>query len=608
MSKYVAKPVLLPLKANYLARQFLTFKRARRYAFTQLSKGYTSNEVSKEIGLNYFFSPAYIYQVIQSAQELLNPQNPKRESYLNYLKFRINQLRFMLELLVDTKPLWRNELYKKEFDWQPRSIDAVIDYLTYRMSEGVTNFSAFDIQSYEEFFSCVAYLNWLESELYLYQKETSSSIDCSIPEYLKKAFNPIKIFAENKKNCFYLSIGLCFPSDKKITYIEYIPLKIINGKSNFKKEKFLLFNTNVSLVNATYCELIWYNEELYLLWETASRVEKEEKTFKVKEDDKLWLKITAASLILTFIPSLTAWSVMPENIHEDAIITDTPVSNDKIDNSFILANLSKTVTIFDALTGQILENVQIIGENDEILGTTDNDGKVLITPNMELASSLVLNKNGYQRMLLIGDDFKNLNKIELIPLMESGTESSPMPTFEPSSSSGFPFLPPPVILKSPVVPISPTPAQSPVEPIILPPAANNIIKTSAPTQTPKSSNINQNTTTTTPKATSAYVVKKGDSLSLIAQRTLGNYKLWQEIYDLNRNIISNPDLIYPGQKIKLPSARNVYLVQRGDCLFKIAGQHLNHTSRWYEIYQMNRRQIRNPNIIYPGQKLFMPSI
>ena len=48
-----------------------------------------------------------------------------------------------------------------------------------------------------------------------------------------------------------------------------------------------------------------------------------------------------------------------------------------------------------------------------------------------------------------------------------------------------------------------------------------------------------------------YTVKSGDSLSKIA----GNYPgiTWQEIFQANKDQISNPDLIHPGQVLKIPA-------------------------------------------------------
>jgi nucleoid-associated protein YgaU len=52
-----------------------------------------------------------------------------------------------------------------------------------------------------------------------------------------------------------------------------------------------------------------------------------------------------------------------------------------------------------------------------------------------------------------------------------------------------------------------------------------------------------------------YTVKKGDSLSKIAKRVYGDAQQWRRIYEANRAIIGeNPDLIQPGQALKLPRA------------------------------------------------------
>jgi nucleoid-associated protein YgaU len=52
-----------------------------------------------------------------------------------------------------------------------------------------------------------------------------------------------------------------------------------------------------------------------------------------------------------------------------------------------------------------------------------------------------------------------------------------------------------------------------------------------------------------------YTIAKGDSLSKIAKRIYGDAQQWRRIYEANREIIGdNPDLIHPGQALKLPPA------------------------------------------------------
>jgi nucleoid-associated protein YgaU len=51
-----------------------------------------------------------------------------------------------------------------------------------------------------------------------------------------------------------------------------------------------------------------------------------------------------------------------------------------------------------------------------------------------------------------------------------------------------------------------------------------------------------------------YTVVKGDSLSKIAKALYGSAGKWKAIYEANKDIIKNPDLIYPGQVLRIPPA------------------------------------------------------
>ncbi len=50
-----------------------------------------------------------------------------------------------------------------------------------------------------------------------------------------------------------------------------------------------------------------------------------------------------------------------------------------------------------------------------------------------------------------------------------------------------------------------------------------------------------------------YVVVEGDSLSRIAKRQYGDGNKWSRIYEANRDLIKDPDLIYPGQRLRIPA-------------------------------------------------------
>jgi nucleoid-associated protein YgaU len=53
-------------------------------------------------------------------------------------------------------------------------------------------------------------------------------------------------------------------------------------------------------------------------------------------------------------------------------------------------------------------------------------------------------------------------------------------------------------------------------------------------------------------ATREYTIRGGDSLSKIAKLFYGNAADWQKIYQANKSTIKDPNLIYPGQKIIIP--------------------------------------------------------
>jgi nucleoid-associated protein YgaU len=50
----------------------------------------------------------------------------------------------------------------------------------------------------------------------------------------------------------------------------------------------------------------------------------------------------------------------------------------------------------------------------------------------------------------------------------------------------------------------------------------------------------------------SHTVQKGDTLSAIAQQHYGKASRWHAIFDANRDQLDNPDLIRPGQVLKLP--------------------------------------------------------
>lgn len=125
------------------------------------------------------------------------------------------------------------------------------------------------------------------------------------------------------------------------------------------------------------------------------------------------------------------------------------------------------------------------------------------------------------------------------------------------------------------------------------------------TQIPDISNPNENINT----QTISYTVESGNTLSQIALRYGTTV---QELAKINN--ISNPNLIFPGEVLQIPTNSTVpgqetrglgsiiYTVQRGNTLSQIASAYGVTVE---QIVQTNN--IQNPNLIFPGQKLRITS-
>ena len=96
-----------------------------------------------------------------------------------------------------------------------------------------------------------------------------------------------------------------------------------------------------------------------------------------------------------------------------------------------------------------------------------------------------------------------------------------------------------------------------------------------------------------------YIVKKGDTLSEIAEKYNTTY---QELAEYNN--ISNPDMIYVGQEIKIPSNSEkeeiIYIVKKGDTLSEIAKKYNTTVDKL-----VKDNNISNPNLIYTGQEIII---
>jgi LysM repeat protein len=142
--------------------------------------------------------------------------------------------------------------------------------------------------------------------------------------------------------------------------------------------------------------------------------------------------------------------------------------------------------------------------------------------------------------------------------------------------------------------------------------------TPPPTFTPAPSQPGAATSVPNPSGTGTYTVRSGDTLFTIAARYNTTVATLAQL-----NNIVNPNLIYPGQVLRVsaavppalptpqptqvsaptpsPSRPTTHVVQPGENLFRIS---LKYNITWDVLARANG--ITNPNLIFPGQVLVIP--
>ncbi|QDT42076.1 LysM domain/BON superfamily protein [Gimesia alba] len=145
-----------------------------------------------------------------------------------------------------------------------------------------------------------------------------------------------------------------------------------------------------------------------------------------------------------------------------------------------------------------------------------------------------------------------------------------------------------------------------------------------------------------------YVVQNGENFWTISKKLYGSGRYFQLLAEINRSRVSDPRKMRPGLKLIAPArgtidaqyqarhkatqttvsefpgqgatrkpskpagffisqdGRPMYRVGSSDTLTDISQKHLGRSSRWYQIYQINRQRLQNPNKLQIGTELQLP--
>lgn len=145
-----------------------------------------------------------------------------------------------------------------------------------------------------------------------------------------------------------------------------------------------------------------------------------------------------------------------------------------------------------------------------------------------------------------------------------------------------------------------------------------------------------------------YTVQNGENFWTISKKLYGSGRYFQLLAEINRSRVSDPRKMKPGLRLLTPDRSSIdaqyqarhkaaqttvsefsgkksvrkknkpsgfFISQKGQPMYRVGGsdtltdisqKHLGRSSRWYQIYQINRQRLQNPNKLQIGTELQLP--
>lgn len=198
---------------------------------------------------------------------------------------------------------------------------------------------------------------------------------------------------------------------------------------------------------------------------------------------------------------------------------------------------------------------------------------------------------------------------EELPVADASTDALPTDGSEALNAPPPGDLPP----EEPIPTTDPSlaEAQPPVDAPVAEPTPD--MAAAQPEPMPESVSPPSDSYSTAGGSTGTHTVGRGETLMKIAFAVYGDLYKWRQIYEMNKDVISDPNNVPRGTVLKVEGTGSSpqidqngekYTIQQGDTLGKISNKVYGTPSRWKEIWENNRQLIKNPNKIYAGFDLY----
>ncbi|HEY9897693.1 MAG TPA: LysM peptidoglycan-binding domain-containing protein, partial [Pantanalinema sp.] len=282
------------------------------------------------------------------------------------------------------------------------------------------------------------------------------------------------------------------------------------------------------------------------------------------------------------------------------------------------AQLRVGLSVIDARTGKPLAGARVVGERGELVGVTGADGRLMLMVPSGATDRFVIEKPGYRSFSIVRTQLRDSNLIAMLPtpgqapIAQATTTPRPVPKATAAPKVVLkPTAAPKVVLKptaTPKVVMKPTEMPKPVSrPTVTPHPVPTIDETPAPVVSPAPAAR----PAVKPAARRTYVVRRGDSLWLIAKHQMGDATRWGVLFEINQPPLKRAELLRPGMVLQIPvlserPSAGWVTVRHGDSLWRLAEREYGRGDRWKAIYRSNRSRIGNPHWIQPGARLWVP--